>query len=87
MKLDAVINEAKRTRINSEELGFAAKQPVYVNEHLCLQLKKLLAMAIARKRELDWRFAWSTDDKVYIPEQTLLVPNNQRNRFGQDARS
>lgn len=65
VKRDALMAKAKRTRINSEDLGFATKQPVYINEHLCPQLKRLLGLTIARKRELNWRFAWTRGGKVF----------------------
>ncbi|KAH9362837.1 hypothetical protein HPB48_015200 [Haemaphysalis longicornis] len=64
-KRDAVIRKAQKARFNTEDLGFASKQPVYVNEHLCPKLKKLLGMTIAKKRELNWRFAWSIGGKVF----------------------
>lgn len=50
VKRDALMAKAKRTQINMKDLGFATKQQVYINEHLCPQLKKLLGLTIARKR-------------------------------------
>lgn len=64
-KRDAVMSKARKMRFTTDELGYAVKRPVYVNEHLCPQLKKLLGMTIARKRELNWRFAWAVGGKVY----------------------
>lgn len=64
-KRDAVIQKAQKARFNTEDLGFQTKQPVYVNEHLCPKIKKLLGMTIAKKRELNWRFAWAKGGRVF----------------------
>lgn len=49
-KRDVVHNKARKHRITTNEIGFSANQSVYINEHLCPQLKKLLGMAIAEKK-------------------------------------
>lgn len=67
-KRDAIVKKARRTRFTAEELGFTTKQSVFVNEHLCPQLKKLLGMTIARKREMNWRFAWASGGKIFARE-------------------
>lgn len=64
-KRDAVMSRARKIRFGTGGLGYAIKRPVYVNEHLCPQLKKLLGMTIARKRELNWRYAWTVGGKVF----------------------
>lgn len=62
---DEIIEKARKKRITTEDLGFNGKTPVYVNEHLCPALKKLLGMTIARKKEMNWRFAWAKAGKVF----------------------
>lgn len=64
-KRDAVIEKARRKRVSTADLGHATRAPVYVNEHLCPELKKLLGMTIAKKNELKWKFAWTRGGKIY----------------------
>lgn len=64
-KRDAVLEKARKTRLTTDDVGYTAKQPFYINEHLCPQLKKLLGMTVAKKKELGWRFAWSRGGKVF----------------------
>ncbi|KAK8780934.1 hypothetical protein V5799_017725 [Amblyomma americanum] len=64
-KRDAVLEKARKTRFTTTELGFAAEQPVFVNEHLAPQLKKLLGMTVAKKKEMKWRYAWVRGGKIF----------------------
>lgn len=64
-KRDAILEKARKTRLTADDIGYTTKNPVYINEHLCPQVKKLLGMTIAKKKELGWRFAWSRDGKVF----------------------
>lgn len=64
-KRDEVIEKARKARINSKDLGFDKRQAIFLNEHLCPQLKKLLGVTIAKKRELNWRFVWVKGGKIF----------------------
>lgn len=64
-KRDAIVERARKSRFTAADIGYTKKQPVYINEHLCPRLKKLLGMTIAKKRELNWRFAWAKGGKVF----------------------
>ncbi|KAH7959018.1 hypothetical protein HPB49_007327 [Dermacentor silvarum] len=64
-KRNAVLNKARKNRFSCEVLGFAAKAPVYVNEHLCPERKRLLAQAINKKRDADWKFVWVRGGQIY----------------------
>lgn len=64
-KRDKVLEKAKKTKLTNRNLGLSleaseteANLPVFVNEHLCQFLKRLLGMAVARKREHGWKFVW-----------------------------
>uniref|UniRef100_A0A6B0V4A9 Uncharacterized protein n=1 Tax=Ixodes ricinus TaxID=34613 RepID=A0A6B0V4A9_IXORI len=46
-KRDAVIQGARKKRVCTSDLGLSGRSPVYVNDHLCLVLKKLLGQVIA----------------------------------------
>ncbi|KAH6943644.1 hypothetical protein HPB50_025028 [Hyalomma asiaticum] len=63
-KREQVLEKARKARINSNDLGFDKSQAIYINEHLCPQLKRLLGLAIAKKRELNWRFVWVKGETV-----------------------
>lgn len=48
-KRDAVIEKARKKRMTTADLGHASRTTIYVNEHLCPELKKLLGMTVAKK--------------------------------------
>lgn len=65
-KRNAVLAAAKKTRLSAESLGFEGNRtPVYVNEHLTRQNKKLLGAAVARKKQNGWKFVWTAGGKVF----------------------
>ncbi|KAM7281222.1 uncharacterized protein ISCGN_006116 [Ixodes scapularis] len=63
-KRDAVLDKAKKRKITCRDLGLPDATPVYVNEHLCPTLKRLLGMATSRKREMQWRYVWVRNAKI-----------------------
>lgn len=66
-KRNAVLEKAKKKRgLTAQSLGFHDHALVYVNEHLTPQNKKLLGAAIAKKKEMHWKYAWSSGGKVYV---------------------
>lgn len=67
-KRDSVLHKAKKMRLNNQDLDLENQAPVYVNEHLCPTLKKLLAMAVKRKYESKWKAVWSYNGKVFAKE-------------------
>lgn len=74
LKRDAVLGKARKTRVATDELGFSVRKPVFVNEHLCPPIKRLLGMTIAKKKEMNWRFAWTKDGKVYARQTEQSRP-------------
>lgn len=63
-KRDSVLNKAKQKRITCQDLGLNEESPVYVNEHLCPSMKRLLGMAVSRKRQFQWRYVWVQNCKI-----------------------
>lgn len=61
---DSVLDKAKKKRISCRDLDQPSDAPVFVNEHLCPYLKKLLGMAVSKKREHLWRFVWVRNGKI-----------------------
>ncbi|XP_029833030.2 uncharacterized protein LOC115317528, partial [Ixodes scapularis] len=62
--VDRVLAKARSKRITNEDLGLSADSPVFINEHLCPTLKKLLGKTIAKKRDAGWKFAWVRNGKI-----------------------
>lgn len=67
-KRDLVLEKARKKRITNHSLGVTTEPdesaPVFVNEHLCPTLKRLLASTIARKRQFSWRFVWTRNGRI-----------------------
>ncbi|KAL1474749.1 hypothetical protein MTO96_037755 [Rhipicephalus appendiculatus] len=64
-KRDAVLEKARKLGLTTADIGFPGNTFVHVNEHLCPQLKKLLGQTVARKKEAEWRFAWTKGGKMF----------------------
>lgn len=61
---DLIVKSARKNRLNTSTLGFSTNQPVFVNEHLCLENKALLGKAVQRKKDKNWRFVWVSEGKI-----------------------
>lgn len=67
-KRDAVLKKAKKARLTNDDLGLDDTAPVFVNEHLCPALKKLLAMTVKKKHEHKWKSVWAYSGKIYAKQ-------------------
>lgn len=54
-KRDVTLKKAKKARLLNSDIGLDNLAPVFVNEHLCPTLKRLLGMATKRKYEHGWK--------------------------------
>lgn len=72
---DNFLGHAKKRRVTCEDLGISSGSSVYVNEHLCPALKKLLGVTVARKKECNWKFVWVRNGSIFArkAEQTPLL--------------
>lgn len=61
---DNLMQAARKKRLTTRQIGFADEAPVYVNDHLCPEYKALLGMAIAKKKEKNWKFVWVAQSKI-----------------------
>lgn len=50
--------------MTATDLGFESSFPVCVNEHLTRQSKQLLGAAVQKKKQVNWKFAWTAGGKV-----------------------
>lgn len=61
-----LIAAARKKRINSGDLGFEGEEPVYINEHLCVETKRLLTKARQLKKDKGWKFIWVEQGKILM---------------------
>lgn len=52
-KCDEVIAKACRTRLTTQDIGFTNIKSMFVNEHLCPQLKKNLGITVAKNKVMN----------------------------------
>lgn len=58
--------KAKKARLTAGAIGYQAHQqrPVYVNDHLTPENKRLFAQALAKKNEMHWQFLWVENCRI-----------------------
>lgn len=70
-KHDQVLEKARKKQLTNNHLGLTSSeespedQPIYINEHLCPHLMKLLGKTTARRHECGWKYAWSKNGSIY----------------------
>lgn len=64
-KRHAFLARARKQKITNDQLGLSGTDCVYVNERLTQTKKQLLGAAIARKKEVAWKFVWTNGGKVF----------------------
>lgn len=64
-KRQAVLAKARKRQITNQMLGLPGSDRVYVNEHLTRANKQLLGATIARKKEMSWKFVWTSGGKIF----------------------
>lgn len=80
-KRNAILQKAKKARLTNDALELQNSEPIYVNEHLCPALKKLLGMTVSRKREYAWKSAWTFNGKIFAKktdDSRMIQINNER---------
>lgn len=65
IKRNAFLTKARKAKLDTRMLGFDESCPVYINEHLTRQGKQLLGAAIQKKRDVQWKFVWTSGGKVF----------------------
>lgn len=63
---DDVLLKSKQLRLKCSDIGFPLTTPIYINEHLCPQIKRLLGATVAKKKEHGWKFVWCKNGKIYV---------------------
>ena len=76
-KRDDLLEKARKLRLKNSDFGNNSASPVYVNDHLCPTLKRLLGMAVTKKRESGWKYVWCRNGKIFAKKsdgsETLAI--------------
>lgn len=72
-KRDAVLDKAKKKRLSNSDIGLDTNAPVFVNEHLCPTLKRVLGKSIEKKRQCNWKYVWVRNGRIFA-RQTESSP-------------
>lgn len=76
-KRDDLIEKARKIRLSNKDFGKSSSSPVYVNDHLCPILKRLLGVTVAKKKVTGWKYVWTRGGKIYAKKSddsaTLII--------------
>lgn len=64
-KRDVTLRKARKARLSNKDIGLHTTEPIYINEHLCPALKKLLGMTTKRRYECSWKSVWTQNGKIF----------------------
>ncbi|XP_040066945.1 uncharacterized protein LOC120840457 [Ixodes scapularis] len=64
-KQNDVLEEARRYRLTGTRIGLTSNEPIYINEHLFPQLKRLLGQTTSKKREANGKFVWVRNGQTF----------------------
>lgn len=65
-KKNDFLRKARKARLCTGNIGFSGKNdvPVFVNEHLTFDNKKLFSKALALKKEHHWQYLWTDNCRI-----------------------
>lgn len=65
-KKNEFVRKARKARLRTNQLGFAGDndKPVFVNDHLTVENKRLFAKALNLKKEKQWQFLWTDNCQI-----------------------
>ncbi|XP_050035702.1 uncharacterized protein [Dermacentor andersoni] len=65
-KKNEFIRKARRARLRTDHIGFTGgtSTPVYVNDHLTIDNKKMFSKALALKKENKWKYLWTENCQI-----------------------
>ncbi|XP_042144970.1 uncharacterized protein LOC121835099 [Ixodes scapularis] len=64
-KRNNVLEEARRHRFTGTKIGLTSNEPIYINDNLCSQLKRLLGQTTSKKREANRKFVWVRNGQIF----------------------
>lgn len=64
-KKQEFLSKARKARLNTKDLNFSGTQcPVFANDHLTPENKRLFAKALPLKKETEWKFPWTDNGRI-----------------------
>lgn len=65
-KKNEFIRKARRARLRTDHIGFTGgtNMPIYVNDHLTIDNKKVFSKALALKKENKWKYLWTENCQI-----------------------
>lgn len=71
-----IIKEAKKKNLTTKNLGFQCNSRIFINEELTAFRKELFYLALQKKKELNWKFIWSTNGQILMrkSENSKIIP-------------
>lgn len=63
-KRNDLLSKARKKTFTCTDLELSSNDPVYVNEHLTQKNKKLLSAARQKKKEVNWKFVWTSNGRI-----------------------
>ncbi|KAH6923050.1 hypothetical protein HPB50_020774 [Hyalomma asiaticum] len=65
-KKNEFIRKARRARLRTDHVGFtgSTNMPIYVNDHLTIDNKKLFSKALSLKKENKWKYLWTENCQI-----------------------
>lgn len=63
--------KARKARLNTSNIGFQSQkdEPIFINDHLTPEKKRLFAQALTLKKEKNWKYLW-TDNGIIKARKT-----------------
>lgn len=63
--------KARKARLNTSDIGIQSQkdEPIFINDHLTPEKKRLFAQALSLKKEKNWKYLW-TDNGVIKARKT-----------------
>lgn len=63
-KRNDLLSKARKKKLTCTDLELSSDRPLYINEHLTQRNKELLSAANLKKKEVDWKFVWTSNGRI-----------------------
>lgn len=65
-KKNEFVKKARKARLQASQVGFSGgdDRPIFVNDHLTIENKRLFSKALALKKERRWQYLWTENCQI-----------------------